>query len=149
MVPGPVFASLLRLRSVVVFIDPGVAVWNGNFLSFLLPLMSLSVSILILASLGLTAQQSLIRMALRDQLTGLRNRHALMEDYQSFLSRLSRSGNAFAPLVCDIDHFKSVNDKFTHEAGDKVPKAFAQRLNRVLRKEDIAARVGGEDFVYW
>ncbi|WP_170287221.1 GGDEF domain-containing protein [Halioglobus maricola] len=141
------FASLLCLRSLALFVDPGVAVWNESFLSFLLPLMSLSVTILILASVGLTAQQSLIRLALRDQLTGLRNRHALMEDYQSFISRLSRSGNAFALLVCDIDHFKLVNDKYTHEAGDKVLKAFAQRLNRVLREEDIAARVGGEEFV--
>jgi diguanylate cyclase (GGDEF)-like protein len=140
-------AFLLCSRSVALLIDPGMAVWNEAFLSFLLPLISISVTILMLGSIVLTAQKSLTKLAMRDQLTGLRNRYALMQDFQALLGRHKRGQQSFALLVADIDYFKSINDQYGHDVGDKVLKRVASCLQDTIRQGDIAARLGGEEFV--
>jgi diguanylate cyclase (GGDEF)-like protein len=79
--------------------------------------------------------------ALRDALTGLRNRRALDGD----LARTTLQ-STYALLLIDIDHFKSVNDRFGHLAGDEVLKLVAHTLDRSLRAQDVAYRYGGEEF---
>ncbi|WP_062213007.1 diguanylate cyclase [Aureimonas sp. AU12] len=86
------------------------------------------------------------QIAATDPLTGLVNRRG----FQAALARrLERStGREFAGiLMADIDHFKSINDTHGHEAGDAVLITFAQRLSEALRKHDIVARWGGEEFL--
>ncbi|WP_333797686.1 sensor domain-containing diguanylate cyclase [Rheinheimera sp.] len=81
-----------------------------------------------------------------DFLTELNNRghweDALMHEFK----RLKRSGHRSSLLMCDIDHFKRVNDTFGHAAGDAVIKAVAQAVKKNLRETDVAGRYGGEEF---
>lgn len=76
--------------------------------------------------------------ALTDELTGLMNRRA-------FLEKLERSADG-AVLLIDIDHFKRVNDRYGHEAGDAVLMAMSGHLSSHIRQGDIMARIGGEEF---
>ncbi|MBB5665433.1 diguanylate cyclase (GGDEF)-like protein [Rhizobium leguminosarum] len=79
--------------------------------------------------------------AITDPLTGLLNRRALFDQYGT-----RPMGSTTAVIVFDIDHFKSVNDRFGHASGDRVIKAFAAELATHCRAGDIAARLGGEEF---
>ena len=93
-------------------------------------------------------EQQLLRMAITDLLTGLSNRRAFNERLQLEWERLKRSTEIQAALVlCDIDHFKRINDNYGHLAGDKVLKIIATELAKRLRKTDFIARFGGEEFV--
>ncbi|NEH53532.1 diguanylate cyclase [Rhizobium leguminosarum] len=80
--------------------------------------------------------------AITDPLTGLLNRRALFDQYGT-----RPMGTTTAVIVFDIDHFKSVNDRFGHAAGDRVLNVFAGELSAHCRTGDTAARLGGEEFV--
>jgi len=83
-----------------------------------------------------------------DPLTGLRSRTGLTEDLAREQNRFLRSGRPFCLALMDIDHFKSVNDTYGHEAGDRVLAAVADRISRDLRSFDDAWRWGGEEFLF-
>ncbi len=87
------------------------------------------------------------RRALRDPLTGVPNRLAYMDRIQAELARADRYGNPLCLMVWDVDHFKQVNDRYGHQAGDKVLRVLAQTLVRRMRASDFIARYGGEEFV--
>lgn len=80
--------------------------------------------------------------ATRDALTNLPNRRAIDREMQSLIAKGTRITVAF----CDVDHFKSVNDRFGHAVGDRVLKAVAETLQTILRPHTVA-RFGGEEFV--
>ena len=86
-------------------------------------------------------------MATTDGLTGLFNKRALTEVGQQKLRSASRFKKPLSLLVCDIDHFKKVNDTYGHDVGDIVIKGFADVLRRVKRDTDAVGRFGGEEFV--
>jgi two-component system cell cycle response regulator len=87
------------------------------------------------------------RMAMTDALTGCYNRRYFMNHLRRELKRAGRSSRELALAVLDIDHFKRINDRFGHAAGDAVLVEFAQRLNDALPREtDWCARLGGEEF---
>ena len=94
----------------------------------------------------LTVDQ-LARLANTDTLTQLANRRRMGEAIASELVRFARYGNAFSVIMVDIDHFKSVNDRFGHGVGDQVLVALAARSQEVLRDADTLGRWGGEEFV--
>ena len=81
-----------------------------------------------------------------DPLTGLRNRRAYDEVLAQEIERSDRSGQPFALVLGDIDHFKWVNDRHGHPVGDDVLRRVALELRRSERKVDVAARLGGEEF---
>ena len=83
----------------------------------------------------------------KDPLTGLANRSALLEAYQRTMLISSRSGKPFSIGLLDIDHFKQVNDTYGHKIGDEVLKGLSNTVENVLRKSDLMARWGGEEFV--
>jgi two-component system cell cycle response regulator len=88
------------------------------------------------------------RMSITDALTGVRNRRFLMKYMPRELERARLNDSALSVLSCDIDHFKRVNDRFGHEAGDEVLQEFAKRAVGCIRKAtDWIARTGGEEFV--
>lgn len=87
--------------------------------------------------------EQLVEAAARDPLTGLRNRRGFLDSSERVLIG---EGNSVLAMI-DIDHFKSVNDRFGHAAGDALLRAVGQRLERGLRHSDMAARWGGEEFV--
>lgn len=88
-----------------------------------------------------------LRMAHQDELTGLNNRRGLRQAYQSFRERYGRDGRPVFIILIDLDHFKSVNDTFGHEAGDRVLIDLAQLLLRSSRSDDVCIRYGGEEFI--
>jgi len=99
--------------------------------------------------------QSSVDMAMIDPLTGLYNRrfletqsHELYKHRGWDLTEVNNRNTAVLSLmVLDIDHFKSVNDGYGHEAGDQILKYFAARMKRVVRASDYPCRIGGEEFV--
>jgi diguanylate cyclase (GGDEF)-like protein/PAS domain S-box-containing protein len=89
----------------------------------------------------------LLERTLRDPLTGIPNRLALLERLDVALSRSERSHDIVAVLFCDLDDFKLVNDGYGHEFADGVLIEVARRLERLQRKSDTVARIGGDEFV--
>ena len=86
-------------------------------------------------------------LANHDQLTGLPNRTAFTERLQTALSTARRRQSSVSLLYCDVDDFKSVNDRHGHLAGDHVLRQIAERLLSVTRASDSVARMGGDEFV--
>ena len=92
-------------------------------------------------------QQQLLDQAVRDPLTGLHNRRYLDETMDRELVRAKRYRHPIGLVMCDLDHFKGVNDRYGHVVGDEVLKAFAGLLKSAARGSDIACRYGGEEFL--
>ncbi|BFI95542.1 MAG: hypothetical protein RSP_10520 [Rhodanobacter sp.] len=92
-------------------------------------------------------QRELQVMARVDSLTGVPNRLALEERYAGMLAAPGTAQAPFCLLLLDIDHFKSVNDRFGHDCGDKALKALTRRVRGVLRGGDMVGRLGGEEFI--
>lgn len=99
-----------------------------------------------LAMVGERANLKISRLAETDPLTGLANRRGLFAAINRRASPASPPPRC-AILLADIDHFKSLNDTYGHDGGDAVLIGFAERLRNVVRKNDIIARWGGEEFL--
>jgi diguanylate cyclase (GGDEF)-like protein len=91
--------------------------------------------------------RQLEEMALTDPLTGLANRRAIDIWITRQLSAAARHDFPIWVAICDLDHFKKVNDTYGHEAGDMVLKGFAQILKTNTRQSNICGRQGGEEFL--
>lgn len=91
-------------------------------------------------------QKSLETMAFHDQLTLLPNRRKFEEEVERAMQRTWEAGKNFAILYFDLNRFKVVNDTLGHEVGDEVLKYLAARIGSILRKPDILARMGGDEF---
>ena len=81
-----------------------------------------------------------------DPLTGMLNRRGFAEATSRVIEREANAGRPATVLIFDIDHFKSVNDRFGHQAGDEILKLFATIVLNVLRITDLSGRIGGEEF---
>ncbi|HEY5960961.1 MAG TPA: GGDEF domain-containing protein [Polyangiaceae bacterium] len=86
-------------------------------------------------------------LATLDGLTGLLNKRTLLEVAHQKLRAATRFGKSLSVLICDIDHFKKVNDSHGHDVGDIVIRGFAEVLKRMKRDVDVLGRFGGEEFV--
>ncbi|RUM28386.1 MAG: hypothetical protein DSY42_08485 [Aquifex sp.] len=86
-------------------------------------------------------------MALTDPLTKLYNRRIFVEVAEKELSRASRLGDSFSIILLDIDNFKKINDTYGHDVGDIVLRTVAEVLKKNVRKMDMVARWGGEEFI--
>jgi len=93
------------------------------------------------------ANARLRHAATHDALTGLPNRVLLADRLRQATQRAARHQGRFAVLVVDLDRFKAINDSLGHIAGDELLQEVAQRLSRLLRKDDSLARLGGDEFV--
>jgi diguanylate cyclase (GGDEF)-like protein len=87
------------------------------------------------------------RLSITDSLTGAFNRHYLMEQLPIEVGRSARYGRHLSLLMCDVDHFKRINDAHGHQAGDEVLKGVVALIRSKVRTADWAARYGGEEFV--
>ena len=92
-------------------------------------------------------KNELTRMALTDNLTGLSNRTHMNQILHKEFSRFERHNQRFGIIMLDIDHFKLINDKFGHDAGDEVLKTLAATFDKAIRSSDFVARWGGEEFL--
>jgi two-component system cell cycle response regulator len=93
------------------------------------------------------AREELREKAMHDTLTGLLTRGAFFELSEHECARARRSRTHISIVMADIDHFKSINDRFGHPGGDEVLREVARRLKTTFRKEDSVGRYGGEEFV--
>ena len=86
-------------------------------------------------------------MARTDALTGLLNRRAAFDAVSTVLDYCNRYQHPLALLMLDLDHFKLINDRHGHQAGDQMLRALGQLLAGTVRSTDIAGRYGGEEFI--
>lgn len=134
------FKALIGFATIGGLIHPEI-VWLTPAATFLvLILCQFATAMLVLVLVQERAEQRLIALTVTDSLTGIRNRHWLMDR----LPRQVPANSAF--LVIDIDHFKQVNDRHGHPAGDLVLKTVAQTMAATLGEGAIFARTGGEEF---
>ncbi|MCP1446026.1 diguanylate cyclase (GGDEF)-like protein [Pseudomonas sp. GGS8] len=84
--------------------------------------------------------------AITDELTGIYNRRYFMASLQQQVDLAHRYGSSFSLIVLDLDHFKSINDRWGHEGGDRVLKETCRLIGQRLRSSDVFCRIGGEEF---
>ena len=92
------------------------------------------------------AKSELQRLAMLDALTGLPNRRSIMKCLEEAVAAALASRGSLAVLLCDIDHFKKINDNFGHLAGDAALVTFGRRLSACVSTAEAAGRYGGEEF---
>ena len=93
------------------------------------------------------AESQALRLATIDPLTGAYNRRTFHEAAERELSRARRAGQPLSIIMLDIDHFRAINEKHGHRAGDEVLQRFADVVRSAMRKEDMLVRFGGEEFL--
>lgn len=93
------------------------------------------------------SKQKMEYLAMHDALTGLLNRRAMQERAEAEVNRSQRNNNPLSFILLDIDHFKSINDRFGHAIGDQALKFVANLLAQQVRAYDLVARWGGEEFL--
>jgi two-component system, cell cycle response regulator len=106
-----------------------------------------AVRILTLQDQLVAAREASREQAMRDGLTGLLNRAAVLDALQQECSRTDRIGGSFGVIMVDVDHFKTINDTYGHLVGDGVLREVASRLRTTLRTYDSIGRFGGEEFL--
>jgi len=94
-----------------------------------------------------TFHETLQDQSTRDPLTGLANRGTILEELQSRFDLSRRHGRPLSIVMCDLDHFKKINDTHGHGAGDLVLGRFGELVRQNLRGSDLAGRIGGEEFL--
>jgi diguanylate cyclase (GGDEF)-like protein len=115
----------------------------GLFLSFMVIILT-SVGFLVLQKDR--AEAAATKLAVTDPLTGTFNRRTFLELAEKEIARARRSKEPLSLVLFDLDHFKAVNDKYGHLAGDQVLKRFVEVAKMCLRQEDLLVRYGGEEF---
>lgn len=111
-------------------------------------LMTLITGVSALAGISqLAFMIALVRQAIRDPLTGAFSRRSGEEILDLQFALAERNNRPFSIAFVDLDHFKSVNDNFGHEAGDQILREAASRLASLLRRSDTLVRWGGEEFI--
>ena len=91
--------------------------------------------------------EEIYRLAIIDGLTQIYNRRYLMEFIEREISRCRRHGRPMSLIMFDLDGFKQINDQFGHLSGDHILRSVASKLNRRIRREELFARFGGDEFV--
>jgi len=119
------------------------ALWWGHGLLWLLGLAGIIWGYKCLQ----VAHDRIITSMCTDPLTGIANRRIFLESLGLAISFAQRHQTPLSIIMADLDDFKSINDTFGHNAGDKVLQAFAALLMENSRQEDLAARFGGEEFI--
>jgi diguanylate cyclase (GGDEF)-like protein len=138
--PVILLTALDQPQTVVEAFEQGVDDYVGK------PAHPDEVSVRLCRLLRLAARrQRLAQAATVDSLTGLLNRRGLDELAETLVDRAQQRGEELACLLFDLDHFKQINDRFGHAAGDEVLVEVARRLRGGLRQHDRAARYGGEE----
>lgn len=116
--------------------------------------MNIAITFIAIGLLGyglrtssMRAEAEMEKLAITDSMTGLYNRRKMFEMMQLEQTRLRRSGKSFVLVITDIDLFKTINDRFGHDCGDMVLREVSGLMRETLRRQDMLARWGGEEFV--
>lgn len=146
-------ATMLFVRSVsgAAFAGQGASIFLGNtvqtltFMVAFIALLATSMGFLFMGKDRADAVNR--RLAAQDALTGVANRRALMQALERELGSATRQHTPLALLMLDIDHFKHVNDRYGHLAGDQVLRHVVDVVQQRLRAQDVMGRYGGEEFL--
>jgi diguanylate cyclase (GGDEF)-like protein len=109
-------------------------------------LFPISISFILMAMAKERTELSHKNAAKLDPLTGLPNRRAFLQDAEQLRSMRIALGKSIAVLMIDLDHFKSINDRYGHSVGDRVLQMFAATTRESLKSFDLIGRLGGEEF---
>jgi len=144
--------ALFLLRTPMVALLPWAptndmfgSVWLA-VLSFEALLFTISVAFILLAMAKERTELRHRTAAMVDPLTGISNRRAFLHDAGLMAKRHSGKPRPTAVLVIDLDHFKSINDRFGHALGDSVLELFSDSARKTVRSTDLIGRLGGEEF---
>jgi len=151
---APRIALGLALLATVAYIGSGLIVNPSPAIGSLVQMAVNLTGVYLLAYIGASvgreqrrARDAAIRLSTVDSLTGLYNRTFFFTALDREIARGDRSGRAFCLLMLDLDDLKAVNDRFGHVAGDQVLRGVADVVRGGVRKIDVAARYGGDEFV--
>lgn len=152
--PLAMMSLFFLLRLILVLADSPLIVYNMNMTSVqALPQLGFLLVFSLLMNInafGCALGRLILRirdLADRDALTRVWNRRVILELLRQHESRYQLQGIPFGLLVCDLDHFKQINDRFGHQAGDEALLHAIRCFEQVLRDSDIIGRLGGEEFV--
>jgi diguanylate cyclase (GGDEF)-like protein len=144
--------ALFLLRTPLVAVLPWPAqskvfdsVWL-TVISFEALLFTISIAFILLAMAKERTELRHRTAAMVDPLTGISNRRAFLQDVGTLAKRHMDNPRPAAVLLIDLDHFKSINDRFGHAIGDRVLELFAETAQKNLRASDLLGRLGGEEF---
>ena len=126
-------------------IDSGVDSVNRQMV--IIAIMTITITAHIYMSRQQEFDERLYKIATTDTLTGIANRRALLQELQMRISEVIRYGRDLSVILFDLDDFKAVNDKFGHQAGDKMLQKLTQVCSNWLRTADFIGRYGGEEFM--
>jgi len=142
---------LLQGLGVMLYRDEIKSVSSSHWVTSLVFLVSALCTVVVSLGLILMAKERADErnrnLAMRDELTGLVNRRALLESLEQQLALARRHGQALALLMIDVDYFKHVNDTHGHLSGDRVLKAMTRAIVTRTRAQDLPGRLGGEEFL--
>jgi diguanylate cyclase (GGDEF) domain len=151
---APRLALILATVATAAYLATGLAVTPdpqpGPLVQMLVNLTGLYLLAYIGASIGREqrrARDAAIRLSTVDSLSGLYNRTFFFSALEREIARGDRSGRAFCLVMLDLDDLKTVNDRYGHLAGDQVLRSVADTVRNGVRKIDVAARYGGDEFV--
>ena len=154
---------VFRIASIILIAEFAIMVFLGAVVPEADSVTSAFLDVTLLAALSTPAiycwvirdfvvarDEALVRveaLALTDSLTGLANRRQLIADLERLIASSDSHKVQGALLLIDLDGFKAINDDFGHQAGDALLVEVAQRIGSEIRGEDLAARIGGDEFV--
>jgi diguanylate cyclase (GGDEF)-like protein len=121
------------------------SVWL-TVMSFEALLFTISIAFILLAMAKERTELRHRTAALVDPLTGIANRRSFLQDAGQLAKRHSGDPHPTAALLIDLDHFKSINDRFGHALGDRVLEIFSEVARKSMRSTDLLGRLGGEEF---
>jgi len=153
IVEGYVYTILFTARDAVEHVVAGLQAGADDYLTKpvvepeLIARLTTGKRIVTLERSLRAANEENRRLSVTDPLTGVHNRRFLMEQLPREIDRASRYGRQLSMVMCDVDHFKLVNDQHGHLTGDEVLKLVAASLQKNVRTSDWIARYGGEEFV--
>lgn len=140
--------SLILVGTILVIHCSLLGVWPPYHLCFYVFLIIVGVSYAYLLVRRIeTMRVEAIRISEYDSLTGMRNRRSFLKVAEYLLLLNERSNISLVLIFADLDNFKTVNDQFGHDMGDKVLRHFSDTARSSFRKSDILARYGGDEFV--
>lgn len=151
-------ALIVPILHGVVFLSPILAVYSlsdaeigggqGFFAAFVLLVLLYVVGTAFIVVVMAKEHSAQVHKtaAMTDYMTGLYNRRGFLEVAQKLIAAQRRKGESVTVLMFDLDHFKSINDRFGHDVGDEALRTFAATASSSMRGDDIIGRLGGEEF---
>lgn len=154
--PSPENKEALMAKSQDVWLKSNSTVYMSQIISentiknnrilFFMSAVNILIVILTIITIKKYVHDNLEYAASHDALTGLYNRGYFYDNLIKRVERAQRTDSPLSLIIFDIDHFKKVNDTYGHDVGDYVLKELAATVSKIVRKNDVLARVGGEEF---